>query len=67
MLLFCSAQDYNQTISHIILSQIFDTVKNAYSILSDQYTDYSSYFLLIVAGIDQEETESSGLKKRSSI
>ena len=61
----CTAQDYNLAISHVILSQIFDTARNAYCILSDQYTDNSSCFLLLVrAGIDQEETESSDLKKR---
>ena len=42
----CTAQDYNQVISHVILSQIFDTARNAYCILSDQYTDISSCFLL---------------------
>ena len=46
ILLFCTAQDYNQAISHVILSQIFDNAKNAFSILSDQYTDNSSCFLL---------------------
>ena len=46
ILLLCTTQDYNQAISHIILSQIFDTVRNAYCILSDQYTDNSSCFLL---------------------
>ena len=45
-LLLCTAQDYNQAISHVILSQIFDTARNAYCILSDQYTDNSSCFLL---------------------
>ena len=64
MLLFCSVQDYNQAISHVILSQIFDTVRNAYCILSDQYTDYSSCFLLVRAGIDQEKTESSDEQKK---
>ena len=47
---------------HVILSQIFDTARNAYCILSDQYTDNSSCFLsfmVVRAGIDQEETESS--------
>ena len=37
---------YNLAISHVILSQIFDTARNAYCILSDQYTDNSSCFLL---------------------
>ena len=37
---------YYQAISHVILSQIFDTARNAYCILSDQYTDNSSCFLL---------------------
>ena len=46
MLLFCTAQVYNQAISHVILSQIFDTVRNAYCILNDQYTDNLSCFLL---------------------
>ena len=46
MLHFCTAQDYNQAISHVILSQIFDTARNAYYVLSDQYTDNSSCFLL---------------------
>ena len=46
ILLFCTAQDYNQAISHVILSQIFDNARNAFSILSDQYTDNSSCFLL---------------------
>ena len=32
--LLCTAQDYNQTISHVILSQIFDNVRNANCILS---------------------------------
>ena len=36
---------YNLAISHVILSQIFDTARNAYCILSDQYTDNSSCFL----------------------
>ena len=39
ILLFCTAQDYNQAISHVILSQIFDNARNAFSILSDQYTE----------------------------
>ena len=43
---FLSAQDYNQAISHVILSLIFDNARNAFSILSDQYTDNSSCFLL---------------------
>ena len=46
ILLLCNAQDYNQEISHVILSQIFDTARNAYCILSDQYTDNASCFLL---------------------
>ena len=29
---------YNLAISHVILSQIFDTARNAYCILSDQYS-----------------------------
>ena len=37
---------YNLAISHVILSQIFDTARNAYCILSNQYTDNSSCFLL---------------------
>ena len=37
---------YNLAISHVILSQIFDTARNAYCILSDQYSDNSSCFLL---------------------
>ena len=37
---------YNLAISHVMLSQIFDTARNAYCILSDQYTDNSSCFLL---------------------
>ena len=63
ILLFCTAQDYNQAISHVILSQIFDNAINAFSILSDQYTDNSSCFLLW-SGIDQEETERSDFKKK---
>ena len=59
ILLLCNAQDYNRAISHVILSQIFDTARNAYCVLCDQYTDNSSCFLLVVrASIDQEETES---------
>ena len=46
ILLLCTAQDCNQAISHVILSQIFDNARNAFSILSDQYTDNSSCFLL---------------------
>ena len=46
ILLLCTAQDYNLAISHLILSQIFDTARNAYCILSDQYTDISGCFLL---------------------
>ena len=46
ILLLCGAQDYNQVISHVILSQIFATARNTYCILSDQYTDNSSCFLL---------------------
>ena len=42
ILLLCNALDYNQTISHIIFSQIFDTSRCAYCSLSDQYTDNSS-------------------------
>ena len=30
ILLFCTVQDYNQAISRVILSQIFDTARNAY-------------------------------------
>ena len=37
-----------------VLSQIFDTARN----LSDQYTDNSSFFFIVVrSGIDQEETK----------
>ena len=43
ILLLCTAQDCNQAISHVILSQI---ARNAFSILSDHYTDNSSCFLL---------------------
>ena len=43
---FVTAQDYNLAISHVILSQIFDTARNAYCILSDQYTDNWSCFHL---------------------
>ena len=43
---FLYAQDYNQAISHVILSQIFDNAGNAFSILSNQYTDNLSCFLL---------------------
>ena len=59
ILLFCTAQDYNQAISHVILSQIFDNARNAFSILSDQYTDNSSlfYFMVVKAGIDQERRD----------
>ena len=46
IILFCTAQNCNQAISHVILSQIFDNARNAFSILSDQYTDNSSCFLL---------------------
>ena len=46
ILLFCTAQDYKQAILYVILSQIFDNARKAYSILSDQYTDNSSCFLL---------------------
>ena len=46
ILLLCNAQDYNQAIAQVILSQIFDTARNAYCIVSDQYTDNSSCFLL---------------------
>ena len=64
IMLLCNAQDYNQAISHIILSHIIDTARNAYCILSDQYTDNSSCFLLLVrAGLEQEKTESSDLQK----
>ena len=57
-----TTQDYNQAISHVILRQIFDTAKIAYCILSDHYTDNLScccFFMVVRAGIDQEETESS--------
>ena len=64
ILLLCTAHDYNQAISHVILSQIFDTARNAYCILSDQCTDNSSCFHVVVrAGLVQEKTESSDLKK----
>ena len=58
ILLLCTAQDCIQAISRVILSQIFDNARNAFSILSDQYTDNSSCFSFMVvrAGIDQEET-----------
>ena len=58
---FCTAQDYSQARSHVILSQISDTARNAYCIVSDQDTYNSSFFSFIVvrAGIDQEERESS--------
>ena len=41
---------------HVILSQIFDTAKNAYCILSDQYTDNQVVvvFMVVRAGIDQD-------------
>ena len=53
--LLCNAQDYNQAISHVILSQIFDTARNAYCIVSDQYTDNKLFsFMVVRAGIDQE-------------
>ena len=60
MLLFCTAQDNNQAISHVILSQIFDTARNAYCILSDstQITRVV-FFNGSESCIDQEETESS--------
>ena len=32
--LLCTAQDYNLAISQVILSQIFDTARNAYCILT---------------------------------
>ena len=69
ILLFCTAQDYNQAISHVILSQIFDNARNAFSILSDQYADNSELFSFMVmrAGIDQEETDSSDLKKNEAV
>ena len=60
----CTAQDYNQAISHVILSQIFDTARNAYCILSDQYTDNSLFsFMVVRAYLDQKERENSDLKK----
>ena len=40
ILIFCTVQDYNQAISHVILSQIFDNARNAFSILSDQVHRY---------------------------
>ena len=46
ILLLCTAQDYNLALSHVILSQIFDTARNAFCILSDQYTDNSNCFLI---------------------
>ena len=44
----CTAQHYNNNlaISHVIISQILDTARNAYCILNDQYTDNLSCFLL---------------------
>ena len=45
-IVLCTAQYFIQAISHVILSQIFDTARNAYCILSDQYTDNSNCFLL---------------------
>ena len=51
-----------------VLSQIFDTARNAYCILSDQYTDNSTSFLfLFMVGTEQEETESSDLKKKQYV
>ena len=47
ILIFSTALDYNQAISHVILSQIFDTARIAYYILSDQYTDKSSCFFFL--------------------
>ena len=55
---YCTAL-YNLAISYVILSQIFDTARNAYCILSDQYTDNFELFSFMVvrAGIDQESSD----------
>ena len=58
MLLFCTVRDYNRAISHVILSQMFNTVRKAYCIRSE-YRDNLFSFMVVRAGIDQEETESS--------
>ena len=42
---YCTAL-HNPAISHVILSQIIDTARNPYCILSDQNTYNSSCFLL---------------------
>ena len=56
---YCFSVLHTSNITHnSVLSQIFDIARNAYCILSDQYTDNSTCFV-VRAGTEQEETESS--------
>ena len=61
ILFFC----YNQAKSHVILSQIIDNVRNAFYIQSVHRKCELFSFMVVRAGINQEETESSDLKKEA--
>ena len=60
ILVFHTAQDkIKQYHTYSVLSQIFDTARNVYCIISDQYTDNSnSFFNGSESWYRQEETES---------
>ena len=42
-----------------VLRRSFDTARNVYCILSDQNTANSTFFMVVRAGTEQEETKSS--------
>ena len=54
--LYCTSSNIT---CNLVLSPIFDTARNAYCILSDQFTENEFFFMVVIAGTEQEETESS--------
>ena len=56
--LYCIGLRSCNIIRNSVLNQIFDTVKNAYCTLSDQYTD-NAFFVVVTVGTGREETGSS--------
>ena len=59
--LYCTGIRSSNITCNSVLSQILDNARNAYCILSDQYTDSSTcfFYMVVRAGTDQEETENS--------
>ena len=56
---YCTGLRSSNITRNSLLRQIFDTARNAYCILSDQYTDNSAFYMIVRVGTEQEETESS--------